>query len=172
MTNLSEIPTEELAAEMRRRVDSGAVTISSSPQDEKILSITRSVAGVFGVAMEGILGPSREGPLAEARFAAWLVLRDHGFMPCDIAPVFWRKDSGTVRHGCHRGRALIQTDSKFARRLKQALDLVSGTINKPCHQCIGVGRIHCVLPEPAGEFECNACNGSGLSTKSPQEEAA
>lgn len=130
MIDLSDISTEELAAEIGRRARDQKVNVSSSPQDTEILSITRSVAGIFGIPMESILGQSRKLPTAQARFGAWLVLRSRGFLPHQIAPVFWRKDTGTVRHGCIRGRALIQTDRRFARLMKVALDLVSSNYSK------------------------------------------
>lgn len=130
MTNLSDISTEELAAEIGRRAMAQTVDIPSSPQDTEILSITLGVAGVFGVKMDEILGQSRKAEIAESRFAAWLVLRDRGFLPHQIAPAFWRNDTGTIRHGCTRGRQLIQSDRKFARKLKIALDLVAQTSPK------------------------------------------
>jgi len=130
MIDFSNISTEDLAAEIGRRAGEQKVNVSSSPQDTEILSITRAVAGVFGIPVEAVLGQSRKLPIAQARFAVWLVLRDHGFFPHQIAPAFWRKDTGTIRHGCFRGRELIQTDRIFARKLKVALDLVSSIYSK------------------------------------------
>jgi chromosomal replication initiation ATPase DnaA len=139
MNAISEIPTRTLIAEIRRRHSQGHdVPAEEMTQEmiqtnlsDAIISITQMVAGIFGVATGALLGSSRLGPLAEARFATWLILRDRGYLPCEIAPVFRRLDTGTVRHGCNRGRQLIQADPRFARRLKQALDLVAATATAP-----------------------------------------
>jgi len=138
ISEITEIPTRTLIAEIRRRhtkgtydAPEGGAEKKGSRTEETIVSISQMVAGIFGVSTEGLLGASRQGPLAEARFAAWLILRDCGYMPCEIAPVYRRLDTGTVRHGCHRGRALIQADRRFARKLKQALDLVAQANTPP-----------------------------------------
>lgn len=129
---ITAIPTRTLIAEIRRRHAKGIHDVPEdvagkhrSATEDAIISISQMVAGIFGVTTEGLLGNSRMGPLAEARFAAWLILRDRGFLPSEITPVYRRLDTGTVRHGCHRGRELIQADRRFALKLKQALELVA-----------------------------------------------
>lgn len=134
MNAIDDIPTRTLIAEIRRRHSEGIHDVpeeevnalkNSSHTSGAIVSITQIVAGIFSVSTGALLGSSRRGPLAEARFAAWLILRDRGYLPSEIAPVYRRLDTGTVRHGCFRGRELIQADKNFARKLKQALDLVA-----------------------------------------------
>lgn len=133
-STITEVPTRALIAEIRRRHAEG---IHDVPEEEvkgvgnrrevsteAIISITQMVAGIFGVTTGALLGASRRNALAEARFAAWLILRERGYLPSEIAPVYHRLDTGTVRHGCQRGRELVQADKRFARKLKQALDLV------------------------------------------------
>lgn len=142
MIAIDEIPTRTLIAEIRRRHTQG---IHDVPEEEvtmmknrtnttdAIISISQMVAGIFGVKTGALLGSSRLGPLAEARFAAWLILRDRGFQSAEIAPVYRRLDTGTVRHGCNRGKELLKSDRRFAKKLKQALDLVTEAEPKPRH---------------------------------------
>lgn len=115
---LSEFSTEELVAEIRRRE---AATPRTRP--EEILRITTLVSGVFGAPVGHVLGSSRLGELVEARFATWLILRDRGFSTPEIAVAFQRLDPGTIRHGCRTGRNWLGENRRFAKHVKQALDL-------------------------------------------------
>ena len=126
MKTLSRVPTQTLLEELRRRgTFTEPVEIS-----ESILNAVAAVSEAFGVRGDLIFGQSKLAHIAKARFAAWLLLREQGLANLQIAPAFGRKDVGTVRHGCIRGRQLIVKEKAFAKSIHRAAGIIEGKSSK------------------------------------------
>lgn len=95
--------------------------------DYNMLDIGHALSEATGVAARELFGPSRHRPAVEARFAAFLVLRERQIdgrpmSTTRIGRVF-NRDHSTVVDGLKRGRKLM-ADPVFAAtysRVKQAL---------------------------------------------------
>ena len=119
MNFLAFIPTPFLLQELHRR--GAPADASGLPIPPAVMTATRAVADVFRVPVEQLLGASRLAHITKARFAVWLLLSDQGLGHPQIAEAFGRRDPGTIRHGCIRGRRMVSQEKAFARTLLQAM---------------------------------------------------
>lgn len=77
--------------------------------------LIEATAIAFGVTPEELLSPTRTDELAQARFAAMLVMRRRGYSFPRIALTLNRSDHTTVIHGVGRGLHLERTNPSYAK---------------------------------------------------------
>lgn len=103
--NLQEVPTDDLVAEISRRVRNPVV----------IRAIAHCAAG-FGVEQERILARDRHQMPSIARIAAMYLARKHTYMSLqEISKAFLREDHGTTLHAVNKAKAMIETCPSFRR---------------------------------------------------------
>lgn len=110
-SDLSTIPTAELAAELIRRRQKPA----AQPDALTVLSakLVRRAATCYGLQPSTVIGNGQQPAAARCRYAVWEALRILGHTsPSTIARVFSR-DHSTLIHGWRKAASLKVEDPKF-----------------------------------------------------------
>jgi len=122
MTALSEIPTDDLRAELARR----RPAVRISPDARLALDLIARAGKSYGLTPAQVMSKRRDNPHCHARWAVWASLAHAGWIPSRIAAVF-AVDPGTIHNGLQQAGRRAATDNIFlGTLLLLRADLASG----------------------------------------------
>lgn len=90
-------------------------------EDNTWEAVLDTVAGVFSVPRNEILGRRRPEPIANARHAAWYVARTIGVGGYSELARRSKRDHGAVMHGVKRAQAMIETMPAFKAKVGRVM---------------------------------------------------
>lgn len=118
MADLQLVPTDALIAELARRramIDK----VLAERTDPEVIGVVRAVAGAWGIHPTSLFRSTRSQPIAEARQAACVILRQRGAKFAAIGAAF-HLDHATAMHAW-RTQPARMADENYRRRFAMAL---------------------------------------------------
>lgn len=116
-----------LAEALRQPMPADPATGSDS-FDANFARAIEIVSEVFGVSVVGLRGPIKTMDFVEARFALYMLLRDHPRASFTRISKAMGRTHGAALYGIQRAQALCDVDKDFARNVSK------------CRELIGAGR--------------------------------
>lgn len=124
--NITEIPLEELFAEIKRRVEFGGPVDTRPVHELDLVLLGELVAGVHGMDAHWLAAESRTRRVASARrqFCAAARITLPGVTFAEIGGVI-RRDHGTVIHAVKRHAELLEIDAEYRRTWREVALLIT-----------------------------------------------